>query len=917
MDYHNTIKKLLKNNRVDGVFHSHVSLINPMGKFIFNKQTQEEFWDLYCNYIREVENPIIGIAEKSQQYVQVIVDIDLKLKLNDDDTYHEDCLYSEDQLKTIVGYYQSALRTIVDGCTDEDLTCVVLEKKMYQQTKNESVYLKHGFHLQFPFLFLDKTLQEIHLIPRVQASLKESDMFRYLGVEDSGTVVDKSCCKVPWLLYGSRKSETHEPYKVSKVLDSDLNEVSIKKAFENYAVYDHKEQPIQVKGKVNKYLPRILSVVPNGRPTKELKKGIPSLLKEKMKKERKASSVGTHSDKSPEEALEELRKIIPMLIDERASDFNDWMTVGWVIHAETDGHPDGLELWCEFSERCGEKYDENRCVYEWERMVKKGGGVTLGTLKYWAKRDNPVEYKKYVNDKVENKIFNKTIESSHNDIAQALYEDYGDEFRCASICNKAWFQFKNHVWEQIEEGVFLREKISGKLVKRYTDHIQTLYSSLGNCGDDKGQQNMINLKIKQIHKMIMNLKSAPYKNNVMKECLEVFYDPKFREKLDTDPNLIAFKNGVFDLKNVVFRAGRPDDYLSNNMPINYRVFSEDDEKVQEVHTFLEQVFPDKSVRKYFMDVSSDIFLGGNHEKIVCFWTGEGDNGKSITQKFFDIMLGRLSAKLNTNVITSKKPGAGSAFADLARLGGGVRLCVLEEPDADELINSGIFKHLSGGDNFFARDLFEKGKDTREIKPLFKINFVCNKLPGFRNPDKAVWNRVKVIPFESTFCKADNPAPDSYEEQLRQKRFPMDKQFGQKIPGLVEAFAWILLEHRKKVTVRIEPEKVVAATEVYRKRNDIYRQFIEENIAEDSTKQISFAEIYNLFKEWFKNGNPGHTTPVKVDMEEYLRKLWGNPAVGMIWKGFRQRTINDDIENGDAVILTEKDLVDYGSGVAPL
>jgi hypothetical protein len=423
---------------------------------------------------------------------------------------------------------------------------------------------------------------------------------------------------------------------------------------------------------------------------------------------------------------------------------------------------------------------------------------------------------------------------------------------------------------------------------------------------------MISAKIKQTQKMVQSLKNSTYKTSVMKECAEVFYNPRFKDKLDADPYLIAFKNGVYDLKLNIFRPGRPEDFLSKSMPINYINFSEDDEKVQEVHTFFEQVFPDKSLRKYFLDVSSDIFVGGNHEKIVLFWTGDGDNGKSVTQSLFEKMLGKLSIKLNTNIITGKKPSAGSTFAELARAGGGVRQAVMEEPDGDEAINVGVFKNLSGNDSFYARDLFEKGKDTKEIVPLFKLVFICNKLPRIKYADKAVWNRVRVIPFESTFCRPEgtNPAPDSYEEQLRQKRFPMDKQFGKKIPNLLEPLAWVLLQHRQKITNRVEPDKVRAATEIYRKQNDIYRQFIEESIAEDQTKYMSLTELYNLFKEWFKDSLPGHTLPNKNEIEEYFCKLWGNPESGKKWKGFRQRTIQDDVADGNAIILEESDLADY-------
>lgn len=899
-----TIKKILKTNHVDGIFHTHVSLIRPKGKFQFNRQTLEEFWEAYCNFIESNEDPVIGVAEKPQQYLPVLVDIDLRIRDEGEESMG-DSLYTEEQLTTIVEIYQSTLRQIVDNCTDDDLVCAVLEKKMYQQTKNDIVYFKHGFHLHFPYIFLNKVDQEIQLIPRVQEALKDLKLFENLGVEDSGNVVDKVCCKVPWLLYGSRKTEENHPYKLTKIYDASLHKISIDKAFKNYQIFDHKEQLIQIRGKVQYYLPRIFSIVPYGRNTKEIKRGVVSPVKEKMKKERKSST--TYRTMSIEEAVTIARRLLPMLADFRADDRNEWMTIGWCLYNITEGHPDGLDLWCEFSSRCEEKYDESACIYQWERMTKKD--LTIGTLRHYASIDNPVEYKKYKEEQT-NKHIMASLDGSHNDVAKALYAEYSDEFVCASVANKVWFQFINHKWEQIEEGTFLREKISGKIVDRYVDAVKKLYDELRGC-QDKAREAMTNARIKQVQKMIGNLKSAPYKNNVMKECMEVFYDPRFREKLDADAYLIAFKNGVYDLRANNFRPGRPEDFLSKSMPINYIVYSEDDEKVGDVYTFLEQVFPDKSVRKYFLDVSSDIFVGGNHEKIVLFWTGEGDNGKSITQLFFELMMGKLAIKLNTNIITGKKPSAGSAFADLARAGGGVRWAVLEEPDADEMINTGIFKHLSGNDTFYARDLFERGKDGREITPLFKLAFICNKLPRIKAADKAVWNRVRVIPFEATFCRPDNPAPETYEEQLRQKRFPMDKQFSKKIPGLLEAFTWVLLQHRIKIAnhPRVDPEKVRAATEIYRKQNDIYRQFIEESIVEDPNKTMSLAELYNLFKDWFKESLPGHTVPVKNEIEEYFCKIWGT-LEGKKWKGYRQKTLKDDLDNGEAIILTEDDLVNY-------
>jgi P4 family phage/plasmid primase-like protien len=910
-----SIQQILREHKVKGVFHTHVSMGQTRGKYQFNRQDLEEFWKVYGKTIYENPDTNTGIAEKPQHYLPVLGDIDIKIRETDESEIG-DILHTEKHIKEVIEVYQSVLRKIVESCTDNHLLCVLLEKPLYRITKNGISYAKHGFHIHFPNCFLNKVDQEVHLIPRVQECLKDLKTFEDLGVEDSGEMIDKSCCKVPWLLYGSRKEQGMEPYRISKVFDSDGSQVELEEAFKRYPLYDMREKVINIKGRVEEYLPRILSIIPYGREVSEAKHGLISPLKEKIQ-ERKTSDK-EYKKASVTQELEVTKQLLPMLSIFRSSDRNEWMTIGWILFNIGEGCTEALELWCDFSSRCEDEYDEAVCIYQWERMTRKD--LTLGTLRYYASIDSPEKYREFKQEQA-TKYIHESLNGSHNDIAKVLSAEYGNEFVCASIGSKVWFQFVGHKWEQIEDGVFLRKKISGEIVDRYTAIGKEILTQLAQC-TDKGEEAMYNARLKQIQKMMGNLKSAPYKNNVMKECQEVFYDKRFSEKLDTNPALFPFKNGVYDLVSNSFRPGRPEDFISKTSPIDYVEMDDDDERVHDVHDYLEKVFPDKSVRAYFTDIASDIFFGGNSQKHVYFLLGEGDNSKSVIQTLFEKMLGHLAIKFNTTVITGKKVQSGAANPELARAGGGVRLATLEEPNSDEMINIGILKNLSGNDSYYARDLFEKGKEGREIIPMFKLFFICNKLPKLKYSDKAVWNRIRVIPFESTFCRSDDPtpAPDSYDEQLRQKRFPMDKDFGRKIPDMVQAFAWLLLKHRQTIKDRVEPEKVRIATAVYRKENDIYRQFIEECITEDPDKKLSIAELYSQFKDWFRDSLPHHNLPIKNEVEEYFTKIWDEPDSGKKWKGYRIRTLQDDVEDGEAIILGEDDLVDYqadGKNLPPM
>jgi P4 family phage/plasmid primase-like protien len=905
---------LLKKNRVDGVLWTHVSLFCPKGKYQMDRRSMEAFWKYYLENVQNqssnIEN-IMSLAEKPQQYIPVLVDVDLKhtIKMESPassststsnsvnlDEYDNIIYYNEEHISQTIEHYQSTIRSILEDCDDRDLTCVVLEKEPYTVIKGGKRYLKNGFHLHFPYVFLRKMDHELHLLPRVKEALEEAQVFHDLGFTDIDKIIDASYTKVPWLLYGSAKESGFKPYIATKVYDANVTVQSIEDGLADYIIYNEKEQPISIDGNVTYYLPRILSIIPFGREIREIKQNLSYPVQNNVKSLKETENK-SYVRESIEVELKRAEELLELIDDSRADNYSDWMTVGWALFCISDGTIEGLNLWLDFSKRCGEKFSESGCRYEWSKMVKKD--MTLGTLKYFAKQDNPSKYKEFVNRLMAPHI-DKSLYGSHNDIAKALYEQYGEHMVCSSITYKEWWTFENHIWKRMDDGITLRSKISDEIVKHYERMGQEMFQKLANCAEH--EKALYNEKLTRAQKLINNLKSAPFKNNVMKEAMEVFYNGHFNEKLDANPWLVGFKNGIYDVKTHMFRTGRPDDYVSKQLGVSYDIeMDENDQRVLDVHDFLEKIFPDKSVRDYFMDHSSDVFIGGNPQKLVAVWSGEGDNGKSVTQSLFEKMLSCYSIKLPTSIIVGKRTQASAACPELVRAGNGVRWAVLQEPDQKDVINIGILKELSGNDTFFARGLYKEGS---EITPMFKLTLICNEPPKLPYSDKAAWNRIRVIPFETTFT---DDAPSDINEQIKQKKFPKDPHFAEKLDGMTEAFAWVLLSHRKKLKKRTEPDKVLAATANYKRKNDIYRQFVEEIIIEDEGSVITLVELYSQFKEWFKDSMPNHSVPVKNEVKEYFAKSWGEMARGGKWSGYRVRTLQDDLDNGIAIELGADDL----------
>ena len=78
-------------------------------------------------------------------------------------------------------------------------------------------------------------------------------------------------------------------------------------------------------------------------------------------------------------------------------------------------------------------------------------------------------------------------------------------------------------------------------------------------------------KKETIGKIIKKLKNTGFKKSVIQECNELFHDFKFEERLDKNLNLIGFKNGIYDLCELKFRDGLPEDYISYIKEFKYAI----------------------------------------------------------------------------------------------------------------------------------------------------------------------------------------------------------------------------------------------------------------------------------------------------------------------------------------------------------
>jgi len=136
-------------------------------------------------------------------------------------------------------------------------------------------------------------------------------------------------------------------------------------------------------------------------------------------------------------------------------------------------------------------------------------------------------------------------------------------------------------------------------------------------------------KIAAIQQNKIKLKQTTFKDHIMREAAEIFYDEKFVRHMDTNRYLLCFNNGVVDFTNKVFREGYPEDYITKTTRINYVPYNETDEAwkktSEELNKFMRTLFPISDLYRYMWDHLASCLIGTNKNQTFHVYHGSGSN----------------------------------------------------------------------------------------------------------------------------------------------------------------------------------------------------------------------------------------------------------------------------------------------------
>ena len=322
------------------------------------------------------------------------------------------------------------------------------------------------------------------------------------------------------------------------------------------------------------------------------------------------------------------------------------------------------------------------------------------------------------------------------------------------------------------------------------------------------------------------------------------------EKEQSDANLIAFNNGVYDLVTGELKPFSTDIVITNKIPWDYKpdAYSELAD-----NTLNKLACGDAAIRALLEECIGYCFYRRNELGKAFILTGDKSNGKST---FLDCVKAILGDR-NISALDLKELGdrfnTSMMFGKLANIGDDIGDDFLQGSQVS------VFKKIVTGNRIKAE---RKGQDPFEFNPFIKLLFSANDIPRMKDKTGAVRRRLVIIPFNATFTRAD---PD-YDVNIKYKLIQQDS-----VEYLIR-LGITGLDRVRKNQGFTSSDKVQHQLDEYEEENNPILAFIRNTGKEMIINQPT-NEVYKRYQVFMADN--GFTLPVSnIVFSKCINKLLG-------------------------------------------
>ena len=321
------------------------------------------------------------------------------------------------------------------------------------------------------------------------------------------------------------------------------------------------------------------------------------------------------------------------------------------------------------------------------------------------------------------------------------------------------------------------------------------------------------------------IKHIPTLNRTKRAEVMAYLDILIRNNVYTSSaNLIAFKNGIYNIADDSFVDFSPEFIITNKINWNYNPAAKS-ELIE--NTLNKMACNDPDIRNLLEEVIGYCFYRRNELRKAFILTGDKANGKST---FLD-MVKTILGDDNTAALDLKELGdrfkTAELFGKLANIGDDI---------GDEFIaNPAVFKKLVTGDRV---NVEKKGQNPFDFNNYSKFLFSANNIPRIKDKTGAVLDRLAIIPFNATFSKDDPDYRPYIKYELRQQE-NMECLVMLGIKGLKR----VLANRAFSRSAKVEQELLE-----YEEMNNPILGFYDE-IGEDGIENEPTKSVYRRYQEY--------------------------------------------------------------------
>lgn len=383
-----------------------------------------------------------------------------------------------------------------------------------------------------------------------------------------------------------------------------------------------------------------------------------------------------------------------------------------------------------------------------------------------------------------------------------------------------FLNFNGTVWEEMHKYVLTREidSICGMIMDYLVKNI-----SVAEDGDEDSSKEVKN-KVARFRQGRNYLRKQSSLNSIAAYYKQMYTDVNIESKLDQNPNLLAVKNGIIDLRTGELREGQDTDFMMTQLDTIY----EPNGKTDIIDGFVNSIFSDdQPTIRYVQKLLGYGITGHTREQCWAIFTGTGSNGKSLLISLIEALLGRwyITAAYDVFFKNEQRVKAGGPSPHLADLKG-VRICVKEETEPKDNLNVEMLKIITGESTVTARQLY---KDYESFQPTALPILLCNHKPAVDIDDDAMLRRIKVVPFNNIYTSPDD-ANRPYDEHNPRHR-PKNPDLRAKLltsHAQEQLLTWLVNGAVRWYTEKLgaQPQSMVDAFKAYCDENDKIKLFID-------------------------------------------------------------------------------------------